>query len=268
MSDSSGKTAGSERVSLVTGGSSGIGRHVALALADLGHHVVVSSHNLDRASVVAGSIRDSGGRASAIVADLLDPNESSKLVANVIESCGRLDHLVSSGAGFSPSGFHFKLFHEMDAADFDGLANAHWLSKARLIRAALQPMIEAGYGKIVNVSTDAGRFPTPNESMIGGAAAGLMLMSRAVAREVGRYGVRINTVSLGPLADLDLSEVVAGVGDAAGVAGATVADGLRKRLLFPVGHKDIATTVRFLLDVTGDNITGQTFSVNGGVSTH
>lgn len=254
-------------VTLVTGASSGIGKIIALRLGRGAGHVVVSSHHAGRAQAVADEIIQAGGKASIAVADLFDATALERAVDDIVSAHGRIDHAVISGAGGSPQGNHFKLFMDMDPADFAGIVQAHWLSKALLIRLLVDRMASRGYGKIVNVSTDAGRVPTPNESMLGGAAAGLMVMSRAVAREVGRHGIRINTVSLGPLADFDMAAIVAQGNSDPGVAGERVTGKLSKRMLFPVNGGDVASMVQFLLDPTGDNITGQTLSVNGGVST-
>jgi len=253
------------RVTLVTGGSSGIGKVVATRIASPAGHVVVAGRPGGTAQDVADQIVAAGGSASSAAADLLEPKQVKDLVDGVVAEYGRLDHLVASGAGFSPAGLHFKLFTDMDPADFPGVVSAHWLSKAYLIHAALAHMIPAGYGKIVNISSDAGRVPTPNESMLGGAAAGLMLMTRAIAREVGRQGVRVNTISLGPLADVDMVRLAQM--SPSGEASVAVAQKLTSRLLFPVTASDIAAAAEFLLSPAGDNVTGQTISVNGGVST-
>lgn len=254
------------RVTLVTGGSSGIGKVVATRIAGPAGHVVVAGRpGGGSAQDVADQITAAGGSASAAAADLLEPKQVKDLVDGVVAEYGRLDHLVASGAGFSPAGLHFKLFTDMDPADFPGVVTAHWLSKAYLIHAALAHMVPAGYGKIVNISSDAGRVPTPNESMLGGAAAGMMLMTRAIAREVGRKGVRINTISLGPLADVDMVRLAQT--SPSGEASIAVAQKLTSKLLFPVTATDIAAAAEFLLSPAGDNVTGQTISVNGGVST-
>jgi 2-hydroxycyclohexanecarboxyl-CoA dehydrogenase len=254
-------------VTLVTGASSGLGKAAALALDPAAGHIVVSSHSAERAEMTAEKIRRNGGEASVVTADLLVPDEVEALVAEVVAAHGRLDHVVASGAAMSPEGLHFKLFHEMAPGDFAGVINAHWLSKAYLIRAVLPHMIQAGYGKIVNISTDGGKVPTPNESVLGGAAAGLMMMTRVIAREVGRYGVRINTITMGPLADFDMARAVTQLQDTPGLASHDVAAALTRRMLFPVSSRDVAAAVRFLLGPEGDNITGQSWSVNGGVST-
>ena len=255
------------RVTLVTGASSGLGKAAALTLGARGGHVVVSSHRAERAALVAEEINAAGGQASVVAADLLDGAAIDRMVNEVVAAHGRIDHLVASGAGGSPEGLHFKLFHEMDAATFAGLANAHWLSKARLIRAVLEHMIPAGYGKIVSITSDAGRVPTPNESMLGAGAAAVMMMSRVIAREAGRYGVRINTLAVGPLADFDIARIVTEDQKDPGQASEGMARALEKKRLFPASSAEVADTVAYLLDRTGDNITGQTWSINGGVST-
>jgi 3-oxoacyl-[acyl-carrier protein] reductase len=260
------RTSEPTRVTLVTGGSGGIGRVVATCIARPDEHVVVAGRpGGTAAQVVVDEIVAAGGSASAAAADLLEPKQIKELVDGVVAEHGRLDHLVASGAGFSAAGLHFKLFTDMDPDDFSGVVNAHWLGKAHLIHAALAHMVPAAYGKIVNISSDAGRVPTPNESMLGGAAAGLMLMTRAVAREVGRQGVRINTISLGPLADVDMVRLAQL--SPSGEASVAVAQKLTSKLLFPVTAVDIAAAAQFLLSPAGDNVTGQTISVNGGVST-
>ncbi|WP_285730638.1 SDR family oxidoreductase [Nocardiopsis sp. ATB16-24] len=254
-------------VTLVTGASSGLGRAVALRLAEAGAHVVVSSHREERARVVADQIRQAGGSASVQVADLLDREQVVALPQRIVEEHGRLDHVVSSGAGGSKEGQAFKLFTETPTEDFVGIVVAHWLNKAYLLRACLDHMVPAGYGRFVNISTDGGRVPTPHESVFGGAAAGLMMMTRVVSREVGRYGVRVNTVAVGPLADFDMVDIVTNKQEVPGAVGGKFAEKLQKRMVFPSVADDVAKMVEFLLGDGGSTVTGQTWSVNSGVST-
>lgn len=256
-----------DRVTLVTGASSGLGKAAALMVGRSGGHVVVSSHNEERAQLVADQITAEGGRASVEVADLLDRDQVLALPGKIMDKYGRIDHVVSSGAGGSPQGQSFKLFTETEPKDFVGIVEAHWLNKAYLLSAALEHMIPAGYGKFVNISTDGGRIPTPNESIFGAAAAGLMMMTRVVSREVGRHGVRVNTVAVGPLADFDIVQIVTEKQAVAGEIGGKFAEKLQRKMVFPAVADDVARMVNYLLDDSGDTITGQTWSVNSGVST-
>ena len=123
-----------------------------------------------------------------------------------------------------------------------------------------------GRGKIVAVGTDAGRVATVGESFIGGATAGMMQMCRVLARELGRDGIRVNAVAMSYIWD---AEPRWGPGSPAleGGHGKGMIENLRKRMLFPVHCQDIANAAAFLAGPESDAITGQTLSVNGGLST-
>lgn len=258
------------KVALVTGSSVGVGRAIALRLAQAGADVMVNSRREERIRPVAEEIAALGRRSVFHVADLLDGEQIKAMVDRAAEEFGRLDIVVANGAGATKMTLPWRFFHEMDPDFMLGVVLSTWLSKAYLIRAALDHMIPQGSGKIINISTDAGRTPTVGESLIGGGAAGLMLMTRVVARETGRYGIRINTLSTGPLVDNPIDEIegysmLSGQGDAPG-ATAKVSPKLQSRRMFPVAMHDLAEATLYLAAETGDNITGQTWSVNGGIS--
>ena len=143
---------------------------------------------------------------------------------------------------------------------------AHWLTRAFAIQAAARVMALHGRGKIVAVGTDAGRVATVGESFIGGATAGMMQMCRVLARELGRDGIRVNAVAMSYIWD---AEPRWGPGSPAleGGHGKGMIENLRKRMLFPVHCQDIANAAAFFAGPESDAITGQTLSVNGGLST-
>ncbi len=149
---------------------------------------------------------------------------------------------------------------------FDNYIRAHWLTRAFAIQAAARVMALHGRGKIVAVGTDAGRVATVGESFIGGATAGMMQMCRVLARELGRDGIRVNAVAMSYIWD---AEPRWGPGSPAleGGHGKGMIENLRKRMLFPVHCQDIANAAAFLAGPESDAITGQTLSVNGGLST-
>ncbi|MBW8463241.1 SDR family oxidoreductase, partial [Acidovorax sp.] len=157
-------------------------------------------------------------------------------------------------------------FKEMSNGDFDNYIRAHWLTRAFAIQAAARVMALHGRGKIVAVGTDAGRVATVGESFIGGATAGMMQMCRVLARELGRDGIRVNAVAMSYIWD---AEPRWGPGSPAleGGHGKGMIENLRKRMLFPVHCQDIANAAAFLAGPESDAITGQTLSVNGGLST-
>jgi 3-oxoacyl-[acyl-carrier protein] reductase len=248
---------------LVTGGSGGLGRTIATELAARGAHVVINGRHNDTVDGVVAEIKATGGMASPAVGDITDPTQALAVVEQAA-SGRRLDFCVLSGAGTSGPGLLFKLFQDMDPGEFAGVAAAHWLSKAYVTHAAVAHMIPNGYGKVVALSTDAGRVGTTNESMIGGGAAALMQMFRVLARELGPHGIRLNVVSCGPVTDT-VPELPPAE-ESTSAPGHKVADKLLRRRMFPVSGLDLARTVAFLLAGSGDHITGQTWSVNGGIS--
>jgi 3-oxoacyl-[acyl-carrier protein] reductase len=254
------------KIALVTGSSAGVGRTIAKALAAAGADVIIHGRTPDRVDRAVETITSAGGMASGLCADLMVTDQVYGLVEQVAATKGRMDILVGSGAGVAPD-MKLMFFHQMERDRIDDAANRNWLCKAHLIRAALDVMIPQGYGKVINITTDAGRIPTAIESVEGGAAAALMQMTRVVARECGRYGIRLNNLAFGPLVDVGEGDVQGGPkGDPGNPAPLGALQALAKRRMFPVSSADVASTALFLSAASGDNITGQTFSVNGGLS--
>lgn len=255
-----------DKIALVTGATAFIGRAVALELAQRGARVIVNGRNPESGRAVVDEIAAAGGQAEFVAADLTDRTAVQAMVARIVESHARLDLLVASGAGASSDSLAFKLFMEMEEPDFDAYIRSHWLSRAYAIQAAAGVMRTQRNGKIVAIGTDAGRVATVGESFIGGATGGMMQMCRVLARELGRDGIRINAVAMSYIWD---AEPRWGGGSAAlaGAHGQGMIDNLKKRMLFPVHCKDIAQAAAFFAGPESDAITGQTLSVNGGLST-
>ena len=252
-------------VALVTGATAYIGRAVAHELARRGAHVVVNGRNRQAGLAVVEEIAAAGGAAEFEAADLTDPDAVRAMVERVVARHGRLDVLVASGAGASSDSLAFKLFMDMSGDDFDTYIRSHWLTRAHVIQAAAAAMRTQGRGKIVAIGTDAGRVATVGESFIGGATGGMMQMCRVLARELGRDGIRINAVAMSYIADAEPRWSGASPALADHLGG--MLEKLKKRMLFPVYCADIANAVAFFAGPESDAITGQTLSVNGGLST-
>ena len=255
-----------DRIALVTGATAYIGRAAAQELAQRGALVVVNGRNADSGQAVVDEIHSAGGRAEFEAADLTDREAVQAMVGRIVQRHGRLDVLVASGAGASSDSLAFKLFMEMEGADFETYIRSHWLTRAHAIQAAAAAMRTQRYGKIVAIGTDAGRVATVGESFIGGATGGMMQMCRVLARELGRDGIRINAVAMSYIWDAE-PRWGGGSPALAGAHGPGMIDNLRKRMLFPVHCADIAQAVAFFAGPESDAITGQTLSVNGGLST-
>ena len=162
-----------DKIALVTGATAFIGRAVALELAQRGARVIVNGRNAESGRVVVDEIAAAGGQAGFVAADLTDLTAVKAMVARIVESHARLDILVASGAGASSDSLAFKLFMEMEGADFDAYIRSHWLTRAYAIQAAAGVMRTQRSGKIVAIGTDAGRVATVGESFIGGATGGM-----------------------------------------------------------------------------------------------
>jgi 3-oxoacyl-[acyl-carrier protein] reductase len=256
------------QVALVTGGTLNIGQAAAVRLAQAGATVVVNGRNEEQGLEAVDLVqREAGSEAFFENADLLVPSAVEAMVERVVARHGRVDILVASGAGASPDSLPFKFFHEMEVEDFDTYIRSHWLSRVYAIRAVLPQMRLQNGGKIINVTTDAGREPTVGESFIGGAAAGLMQMSKVLAREFGRWGIRVNNVSVSVVPDAPVrwprknAEKEGEKGPESGVG-----PRLHSRMMFEVSRWQVADMVVHFAGGGGDAITGQTVSVNGGIS--
>jgi NAD(P)-dependent dehydrogenase (short-subunit alcohol dehydrogenase family) len=255
-----------DRIALVTGATAYIGRAAAQELAQRGALVVVNGRNAASGQAVVDEIHSAGGRAEFEAADLTDREAVQAMVGRIVQRHGRLDVLVASGAGASSDSLAFKLFMEMEGADFETYIRSHWLTRAHAIQAAAAAMRAQRHGKIVAIGTDAGRVATVGESFIGGATGGMMQMCRVLARELGRDGIRINAVAMSYIWDAE-PRWGGGSPALAGAHGPGMIDNLRKRMLFPVHCADIAQAAAFFAGQESDAITGQTLSVNGGLST-
>src|SRR5690348_3946226 len=188
MSDLKGKTA------LVTGGNSGIGRAVAVALAERGAHVVLSGRDGDRGEQAVTTIRAAGGTADFVKADLGD-EASVRALARQAEDLGggHVDILINN-AGIFP----FGATHETAETDFDRVFDINVKAPFFLVAELAPKMAARGNGAIVNVTTMVAEFGMANMALYGSSKAALVLLTKSWSAEYGPSGVRVNAVSPGP----------------------------------------------------------------------
>ena len=236
------------RVAFVTGGSRGIGRAVAEKLA------------ADGRTVAIGDIRDAepaGEDGIAVLCDVTDGGSVAGAVRRVEDALGPIEVLVNC-AGWD----EMRPFLDTDEDFWDRVIEVNFKGILRTTHAVLPGMAERGYGRIVNIGSDAGRVGSSLESVYSGAKGGVIAFTKTIAREVARRGVTANTVCPGPT-DTDMLREVTGGEEGAKVIEAMTRAVPMKRLGQPA---DIAAAVAFLASDDAGFITGQTLSVSGGLT--
>jgi 2-hydroxycyclohexanecarboxyl-CoA dehydrogenase len=236
------------RIAFVSGGSRGIGRGIAEALARHGHTVAI------------GDIRDAdpvGEGGIAVPLDVTDSGSVAAAVRQVEDKLGPIEILVNN-AGWD----EMRPFVETDEPFWDRVIEVNFKGGLRLTHAVLPGMVERGYGRIVNIGSDAGRVGSSLESVYSGAKGGVIAFTKTIAREVARLGVTANTVCPGPT-DTEMLREVTGGDEGAKVIEAMTRAVPMKRLGTPA---DVASAVAFLASDEAGFITGQTLSVSGGLT--
>lgn len=252
QADLKGKTA------IVTGSSQGIGKAIALKLAESGADVVINGRHPEPAQEVLAQVRGMGRRCFFHGADISDYAQVKGMVDRMVREWGKLDIMVGCGGpGYPPA----QLFHETDPELYGEYFKNRLFPRLYAIRAALEVMKARGEGKIVSITTDAGRVPTPGESLIGATAAGLVLMTKALAREFARWKIHINAICITVTMDTPGFERAL-----KGGMGKVFERAAQRMPFWPLIPKDIAEMALFLASPDSDRITGQVFSINGGLS--
>ncbi|MEZ5553496.1 MAG: SDR family oxidoreductase [Pseudomonadales bacterium] len=251
-------------VALVTGGGRGIGRAIALALADAGCDVAVSSRTQQELDEVVEEVRAKGRRGLAVVCDAMVQESISACVAKVIGAFLRIDILVNNAGGVLPGKTPLGLLsstHE-DQAFLDNL-NLNLVSAQRASREVLPKMLEQGYGRIINIGSG---YAKHSGGLLAYTAAkhGLVGLTRAMAAEVARQGVTVNCLCPGwtntKLVDWDALAIQWGT-DGEGARRRASAENLQNRVLEP---EELGPMATLLASPEAAGITGQVISVDGG----
>lgn len=253
------------KVAVIAGGSIGIGRVIAEGIAARGASVAVVTRSAEQGEATAAAIREAGGIARWFQGDFFDYDSMCRAAAEVSAAFGPIDILVASGGPKKPKP---ALFMETDPADYVSLFNSKCASRLTALRAVADQMVKQGKGKVVFLTTDGGRVPTPGEAVVGAAAAGLIFATRALARELSRYGIRINTVSATLTKGTEAwDRFVKGIENDPDDIIVKAFQKVEARSPFGLNEPaDIANLVYFLVGDESDQISGATISVNGGLS--
>lgn len=248
----------SGRTALVTGAGQGVGAEIARTLAAQGARVAINDYILDRAEAVARDIRNSGGTALAVQADVSDFADAQAMIERAASDLGPVDILVNNAGNAGPDGTMPRLdFWESEPAEWDRYFRVNLFGVMNCARAATPSMIERKYGRIITIVSDSGRHGEPGLEAYSAAKAGAAGFSRALARALGRYGITANTISLSNIghSDRQMSDASA----------ATIKKMLTHYIVRRQGQpSDVAPVVLLLASDESEWITGQNYPVNGG----
>jgi len=250
MSEEHGSLA--QRVALVTGGSRGIGRAIAVELARCGARVVFTYRsNSQAAEETQKRIEELGGSAQAVRCDIAELSAVDELTATILREHGRLD-IVVNNAGIARD----QLIVRMKAEDFDAVVATNLRGTWNVCRACARPMLKARWGRIINISSVVASSGNAGQTNYAATKGAVDALTRSLARELGSRGITVNAVAPGFI-ETDMTRELS----------AELVEGLRARI--PLGClgsvEDVARAVRFLASDDASYITGQVLRVSGGL---
>ena len=239
------------RFALVTGASQGIGHAIALKLAGLGANVAVAARNQEKLDDLVQQISSSGGKATAFVLDVADEQQIKAVFKSVISQLGRIDILVNN-AGITRD----QLVMRMKRADWDAVLNTNLTSAYLCTQQAVSSMLRQRWGRIINVTSIFGQIGQAGQANYASSKAGLIGLTKAIAREVGSRNITCNAVAPGFIETSMTS---------------ALGDDFKQNALknIPLGRigtpEDVAGSVAFLASEEASYITGHVLDVNGGL---
>ena len=244
-----------DRVAIVTGASQGIGKAIALELARVGAHVVVCSRRADALEPVVKAVRAAGRRALAIPCDVGEAHDVDAVVARTVEEFGRIDVLVNN------AGYRIRSrLEDLPREEWDAMVRTNLTGVFLFCQAAGRVMIRQRAGRIVNVTSVAGRSGSRGLAAYAAAKAGVTTLTQSLGAEWAKYGIIVNAVAPGPVETEGVLEVWK--------TPAMIANAAREVPLQRLGRpEEIAYAVVFAVSDQSAFMTGETMYVSGGPRT-
>jgi 2-hydroxycyclohexanecarboxyl-CoA dehydrogenase len=241
-----------DKIAIVTGAASGIGRATAEALAAEGATVILADIDREKGEAAAASLRQSGAKAEYLPVDMTDQASIAAFADAVQAKVGAVD-IVVNGAGWGQT----RPFWESTADFSEKVIALNFVGPMSLVKALLPKMMERGSGKIVNIASDAGRVGSLGETIYSGAKGGLIAFTKSLARETARYNINVNCVCPGPTETPLLFAVPE-----------KHLEAFKKAIPFRRFGKpsEVADAVVFFASDRASYITGQVLSVSGGLT--
>jgi 3-oxoacyl-[acyl-carrier protein] reductase len=239
------------RTAFVTGASRGIGKACAQALAAAGARVVVAARTLDRCEEVAAEIRSQGGEALAVAIDLSSKESIVQAIAEAVKTFGPI-HILVNNAGITKDGLALR----MKTEDWQSVIDTNLSGSFYASQAVMQGMIKERWGRIINIASVVGQMGNAGQANYVAAKAGLIGLTKSMARELSSRSITVNAVSPGFIST-DMTAVLS--------------EELKQKMLvnIPLGRfgvsEDIAAAVTFLASESAGYITGHVLDVNGGL---
>jgi 3-oxoacyl-[acyl-carrier protein] reductase len=243
------------QVVLITGTGRGIARHAAIALGADGWQVAALDIDGDGASATAAEIKSHGGQAIAIGADIMDENQVQAAVGKTLETWGRIDVLINAAGGYGQA---FRATHETPLDEWNRVLGSNLTGYYLCAKQVLPHMMSQGSGRIINFASNAGRSVSP---LLGAsytaAKTGVIGLTRHLAHEYGKHGIRVNTLAPGPVDSERVSELV----DSEDTKNALASQ-------IPLGRlaqtDDVVKVLQFLVSDASSYMSGAILDVNGG----